>query len=368
MTQLDNNKYLTGFTPNYSQGKAKISGKFSVIQLKPFLKYGNGAFVPQLFNHLPQFDIIHLHYPFFGGAEIVWLVKLLYGRKVKLIIHYHMDVESVLFFTKILSWPSRLIRCSLFRKAEAVTCASLDYIEHSKIKNVYYKYKNKFFEVPFGVDIEKFRPAKKGSEKRFLEPLKGSRNLNNLNNILFVGGLDKAHYFKGVDVLLKAVTGLKLSNWQLNIVGDGDLRPQYEKQAQELGIGQEVNFAGKVNDEQLVRHYQEANVLVLPSINKNEAFGLVLLEAMACSTPVIASNLPGVRSVFQDGIQGLLVESGDADDLKNKIKQIFKNNEKRKQMGLAGRKLVEEKYSWERVGEKLDLLYKRLHGLFKNLT
>ena len=97
----------------------------------------------------------------------------------------------------------------------------------------------------------------------------------------------------------------------------------------------------------------------MPSINSNEAFGLVLLEAMACGTPVIASNLPGVRSVFEAGVQGLLAEPGNVDDLKNKIAEILADNDKREMMGLASRELVEGKYSWERVGERLDEIYNK---------
>jgi glycosyltransferase involved in cell wall biosynthesis len=98
-------------------------------------------------------------------------------------------------------------------------------------------------------------------------------------------------------------------------------------------------------------------VVVLPSINQGEAFGLVLLEAMACSKPVIASNLPGVRSVFKNGNQGLLVKPGDVKDLVKKIKVILTDDQLAKRMGRAGRSLVINKYTWDKVGRRLDIIY-----------
>ena len=119
-----------------------------------------------------------------------------------------------------------------------------------------------------------------------------------------------------------------------------------------------MEFLGKISDEELPRIYQQADLLVLPSINKNEAFGLVLLEAMACGVPVIASDLPGVRTVFEDGRQGLLCKPGDVSDLKNKIEEILADEEKRKIMGKEARILALEKYSWKKIGRKLNDIIK----------
>ena len=333
-------------TPERRGEHTKKGENFNIVRLNPLIRYGHGAFLPQLLFKLPKFDIVHLHYPFFGSAEIVWLAKILLGNRFKLIIHYHMDTTGLSWLVKILSLPSKLIRNSLFRRADIITCASIDYIRNSSIKNIYKKYPDKFKEIPFGVDSKCFYPGLDKREKS--------------KNILFVGGLDRAHYFKGLNVLIKAFGQLLISDIKLIIVGDGDLRPTYERQAKILGIASKVNFVGGVNGTQLVKYYQDASVLVLPSINKNEAFGLVLLEAMACGIPVIASNLPGVRSVFQDKIHGLLVEPGNVDDLKDKLGIILDDNNKRNRMGIAGRKLVEEKFTWLDVKKKLEKIYENL--------
>jgi len=334
---------ITVFTPNRGQ-TLEEKHNFKIILLKPWLKMGLGAFLPQLSFKLPDFDIVYLYYPFFGTAEVVWLTKILFGKKFKLIINFLMDVDSSSFLFKILSLPTRIIRNSLFKRADIITYASLDYLKHSDIANIYKKYPAKFKEIPYGVDTDKFSPAiKKDSQ---------------IKNILFVGALDKAHYFKGVNILLKAISRFQISDFRFQIVGDGDLKTSYEKLAEKLDIKDRVEFLGKISDEELPRIYQQADLLVLPSINKNEAFGLVLLEAMACGVPVIASDLPGVRTVFEDGRQGLLCKPGDVSDLKNKIEEILADEEKRKIMGKEARILALEKYSWEEIGRKLNDIIK----------
>ncbi|MFN8537437.1 MAG: glycosyltransferase [Thermomicrobiales bacterium] len=75
------------------------------------------------------------------------------------------------------------------------------------------------------------------------------------------------------------------------IVGDGDLRPTYEATARRLGLGERVSFAGRVSDEALPDYYRLADVTVLPSVTMGEAFGLVLVESLACATPVIATTI-----------------------------------------------------------------------------
>jgi len=333
---------VTTYTPQY---KKNIKSENKIIRIKPFLKYGNGAFIPSLLWKLKKFDSIILHYPFFGGAEIIWLWKIIFGKKKKLIIfNHHINVARLPFFVKFLSWPSRMISKSLFKRADFIVCASLDYVRNSSLSNIYDKYQYKFKEIPFGVDIEKFKPSseKKDFPKKY--------------NLLFVGGLDKAHYFKGVDVLLQSLSKIDDINWQLNIVGAGDLENKYKKTTNDLKIKDKVNFLGKVDNKKLIEMYKKSHLFILPSINKGEAFGLVLLEAMSSGCPVIATKLPGVRKVFEDGKQGLFVEPKNVNDLQEKIKIILKNDKMRIAMGKSARQWIVNKYSWQKLGKELKKL------------
>jgi glycosyltransferase involved in cell wall biosynthesis len=338
---------------------------FTPANLKPWLKLGHGAFLPQLLWKLRGFDYIYLHYPFFGAAEVVWLFKLLGGR-AKLIVHYHMDVKNPGFIFKILSLPSRLIRRSLFNRAAVIVSASLDYVKHSRLKKYYAGHEKKFQEIPFGLDLKIFQPKliDRPADNKIIA--RAQEIVHYINdkfikkdrlNLLFVGGLDQAHYFKGIEILLLALAGLRSRNWQLTLVGEGDLRSTYEKTAEKLGLSRRVKFTGKLTGVELIRAFQNTDLLILPSINKNEAFGRVLIEALACGVPVIASNLPGVRRVFSDHQEGLLIEPGSVADLRKKLEFMFNNEKLRRIMALAARRLAEEKYDLESMKKKLEGLF-----------
>jgi glycosyltransferase involved in cell wall biosynthesis len=339
------------FSPRYFS-KLKVIDNYegvNVIRIKPWLKFGNGAFIPGLFFYLKRYDIIYLHYPFFGAGEVVWFFKIIFGKRKKMIIHYHMDISGLSFFAKILSLPSVFVRNKLFKMADLITCASLEYIKNSQIKKIYENNPDKFMEIPFGVDENFFYPS--------VDDNKIS------NKIIFIGGLDKAHYFKGVDVLLKAFKAINLSNKSLIIIGDGNLKNNYKNLAKNIGILDKVEFLSGLNNKQKAEILRTGSVLVLPSINNNEAFGIVLLEAMASGVPVIASDLPGVRSVFVDNLQGLLVKPNNAEDLKIKIEYILNNNSRRLEMGIAGRKMVKDKYTWPIFKKNLSSVLNRVTNI-----
>ena len=274
-----------------------------------------------------------------------------------------MDTPALSGFAKLLSIPSRLIQKSLFKRADKIISASLDYVAHSSVQKYFKKWPQKFVEIPFGVHLETFHVYPHDINE--LEALRRGYSIGEKEKvIMFLGALDSAHRFKGVEVLLQAISGENVKGPMLNIkiliCGDGDLRMEYERRAKELGIEKNVIFAGRVPDDELVMHYNLADVFVLPSIDRSEAFGIVLLEAMACGVPVMASDLPGVRSVFANGIQGYTIAPGSARNLRVKLEEFLKYPARRLKMGRAARELVEERYDWEKVCKRLLKIFERL--------
>jgi glycosyltransferase involved in cell wall biosynthesis len=147
----------------------------------------------------------------------------------------------------------------------------------------------------------------------------------------------------------------------LVIVGDGDLRGQFEMQARELGIADRVHFVGKVAHSKLGPIYSASDILVLPSFPP-ESFGVVLLEAMACGRPVVAHDIPGVRSVVSDGEDGFLAHPGQTGDLQAKLQILLNDHSRRREMGLRGRAKVEECYAWSGIIPRLEKLYELACG------
>ena len=345
------------FTPrNFLQNK-KIPTLVRVKKLFPIFKYGNASILIQLIWKLKNFDIIHLHYPFFGSAEIIWLLKKFNKIKAKLIITYHMDVVGSGLLKKIFQLHSKFLMPQILSSADKIIVSSFDYAEHSNIKNIFKKQTNKFTEIPFSVDLNRFC-----SRQRPLPLLQKYKIKDDEKIILFVGGLDKAHYFKGINFLIKAFYKLtqKMDKTRLIIVGNGDLKFEYEQIVFDFRLRDKVIFAERINNKNLPQFYNLSDIFVLPSIDKSEAFGIVLLEAMASGIPVIASNLPGVRTVIKNGVNGFLTKPKDADDLAKKMHQILEDKELKKNMGIAGRKIAEKKYSHEIVGDKLNKIFKNL--------
>lgn len=323
----------------------------AVHRVKPMFSFGNSAFVPKMYSLLDHGDILHLHYPFYGGAELVGWYKFRHPEK-PLVISYHMDNVGSGFIGLFFRLYRRLIMPWILKQADTIIVSSLDYVENSDLQP--YLSKIQVEEIPFAISYD-FTPIKAKS------PHKAFR-------ILFVAGLDKAHYFKGLHNLIDAVSllvhehqqGFTPTELELVIVGDGDKKSEYQKRIQEKNIESYVTFAGRVSDHRLIAEYREANVTILPSIDKSEAFGLVLIESMACGTPVIASNLPGVRSVVDHLETGLLVYPNDIADLAMAIDTLATNVDLYDKMQKNTQKIVEKRYRWPKVIEKLEQMYKNV--------
>ena len=326
---------------------------FEVQRLRPWFKYGNAGMLPQFFYKLPSFDLIHLHYPFFGGAEIVYFLDKF--KDLKIVVTYHMDVFGQGLLAKFFQWHKNYITPRILDKADRIIVTSLDYAQNSSLKDLLASDPDKFVEIPCGVNHLLFKPrlADKSLYQKY--------DLYNKKTILFVGALDKAHYFKGVNVLIQAIKNIASRNdFKLIIVGEGDLKESYQSLVKNMGLSNYIHFVGFVPDNLLPKFYNSADMLVLPSIDKSEAFGIVSLEAMASGVPVIAADLPGVRSVVDKKKNGLLVKPGNVENLAKMISFLLDNPRLVKEYGRVGREKVLAKYSWDKIGYKLDNLFKSI--------
>ena len=193
--------------------------------------------------------------------------------------------------------------------------------------------------IPGGVDINKFKKVDtKDLDEKY--GLKGKKV------IVFAGKLTP---YKGVKYLVRAAKKIK---GEVIILGDGSEKEKLEKIAQEENISN-VRFLGHlgVDTSFLVKFYSRANVFVVPSV-WDEPLGLVILESMACETPVVVTRKGGIPLAVKDGKNGLFIRSRNVNDIAEKVNYLLLNEEKRLKMGKKAREIAIEKFSWKIIAQK----------------
>jgi glycosyltransferase involved in cell wall biosynthesis len=178
------------------------------------------------------------------------------------------------------------------------------------------------------------------------------------NSILYVGNSDDRN--KGARYLLEALGRLKdRLEFHLTVV-DRPVAKLVPRLAAELGIQSRVSLLGRVTRDELVRLYNEHQILVSPSLY--EGFGLPAAEAMACGTPVIATTAGAFPEVIEDGVSGLLTNPGDADALAREIEALLADPERRRQLGVAARQRIIDRFSWRETALGTLALYQEVKG------
>jgi glycosyltransferase involved in cell wall biosynthesis len=336
---------VTVFTAKTANdGELKFS--FNVERLPVVFRIGNAPFTPSLLGKLRGFDLIHLHYPFIFGAELALLASKRY--QIPLVLTYHNQLQEqhpikrTIFGTYNLAAEPTLLNQAtrLFAVQE----------EHLTSIHPRFKGHSKLVELPNGVDTRVFLPHCKSQVRTAL------KLPEDVPIALFVGALDQAHRFKNVDGLLKAFAKLPIQNARLLIVGDGDLRPSLESLAASLGLTSRVHFLGKRPPEALPPVFSAADVTVLPSTSV-ESFGIVLVESMACGTPVIAADLPGVRALVDPGVDGLRISASNEEALIEALHIVLSSPADAIKMGKHGCRKVQQHYDWKVIGRILDQAY-----------
>ncbi len=172
--------------------------------------------------------------------------------------------------------------------------------------------------------------------------------------ILFVGRL---HQRKGVDNLLRAMPAVleRVPEARLLVAGSGEREAQLKALKGELDLGDAVEFLGFVADDDLPDLYARATVFTMPSLY--EGFGIVMIEAMASSVPVVAFNTGGAPEVIEEGVNGHLA---DPDTLADRLARVLEDPAAAAAMGRRGRQLVEDRYSWEAVARQTVAVYEEV--------
>ena len=283
-----------------------------------------------------NYDIVDFHYPFPLGG----LAMFLFPLKGKLVVHYHSDIvrqKAVVVFLK----PFIL---NTLKKADKILVSNPNLIKSSPYLK---KFSQKCKVIPFGIDLEKFENYKEEA----VEILKRKYG----NFVLFVGRLN---YYKGVQYLIEAMKDIKAN---LVIIGEGSEISKLKVQISKFKLGNKIFFLPHLNEKDLINFYQACSVFVLPSIFKSEAFGIVLIEAMACRKPVVSTELgTGTSFVNQDRITGFVVPPKNSQALAQAIKKILEHKKLAEKFSQNSLEKVKKEFTFSQMLERLARIYQNL--------
>ena len=282
-------------------------------------------------------DVLVLHEP----NPMALVAYALARPRMSLVVWYHSEVirsasRYRLFYEPVLEFA--------LRRAARIVVASPPMRDVPALA----RHREKCVVVPFGLEVERYRRARERVE---------TMATTSRPTFLFVGRLVG---YKGVDVLLKALPGLDAN---IAIVGNGPLRPSLEGMARDLGIADRVRFLGEVSGDELLQWYHACDAFVLPSVTRQEAFGMVQLEAMLHGRPVISTELgTGVSWVNQHERTGLVVRPGDVADLRRALQRLIDEPNLRFELGAAARTRVLSHFTAEKMCSATYTLYQAISG------
>ena len=282
-----------------------------------------------------EYDIIHLHGPVPTFSDVFLLSGLrgLGRKRPRLVYTHHAPVDLQIFPLQPLLWAYNRAQEWLARLADHVVVTTPGYGQRLSR----YVPAKKLSVIPWGVDYERLYSPVTGKQGPF--------------TVVYLGQMRP---YKGLPVLLSAVKGLR--DTRVWVIGDGHYRQHYQEQVANLHLPN-VTFFGRLPDDQVASLLKQAHAVVLPSVTRSEAFGIVLLEGMAAGLVPIASFLPGVADLV--GNEGFTFPPGNAAALQEILVRLRDDQGMRLQMA----ELAQAKarlYSWDRAIFGYDRIFSRL--------
>jgi glycosyltransferase involved in cell wall biosynthesis len=291
-------------------------------------------------------DLLHLHLP---NTSAFWALILPTARRLPWVVHWHADVVASRHNRGLaLAYSGyRPLEQRLLAATSAVIATSPPYLESS---SALAPWQNKCQVIPLGLDPLRL-PDPSHEEKAAAWALWGEEETL---RVLAVGRLS---YYKGHEILLQAMAALPQG--RLILVGTGEREKKLRRLINALRLEERVSLLGGCSEAQRNALLAACDVFCLPSIERTEAFGVVLLEAMHFAKPVIATRIvgSGVGWVVSDGKTGRLCQPEDPAALAQSLQEFAQNSHKRSMFGQAGKQHFQENFHIDRIAKKVAALY-----------
>lgn len=311
---------------------------FRVVRFRPLIKIFGNSITFSMFNKLIQnknrFDIIHAHSHLFFSTNLCALVKIIGSSPLVLTSHGLNSQTAPDWFQKMYNATGAKWT---FKYADKIICYTKE--EQKEIMSLGLS-RNKIAVIHNGINTDFFTPKENGK---------------NNNSLLWIGRFTPK---KGCEYLIDAFKLLKIRypHLKLLMVGRGPNRDRIIKKIKENNMTDSITIKDFIPNNEIQKVYRESDVFVLPSLE--EGVPRTILEAMACSVPIVCSNLPQLVNIVEDC--GFLVPKGDPKAIAEKVSEILSQKKVAKELGENGRKKVIENYSWKDTVEKTIELYEEL--------
>lgn len=310
--------------PNYNKLLDDFDERVKIVRLPVAGKKGYYLNVPFLRAALKKgkYDLVNAHYASGCGT----LARLAGARPYALAM-FGADVYDYPYASK--ANMERVLKN--LDAADVITSTSQ--VMADKVREYYHR-DRPIYITPFGVDLRCFHPVKVERD-----------------GVFEFGIVKKIEHKYGIDILLKAYKRFSEETpnvrSRLVIYGRGSALEEYKAMAIELGLGESTIFKGFIQNERVPEALSHMDAACFPSVLDSESFGVAAVEAMACGTPVIASNASGFTEVIEANVTGLIVPRGDVEALKDAMLKMYRmTQEERKAMGLAGIERVRKYYNF----------------------
>jgi glycosyltransferase involved in cell wall biosynthesis len=322
--------------------------KAPFIPIYPFYIHLHGVFVNKIIKSMEsKFDILHIHSP------LTPIIKT--SIPIIATIHTPMLTDTRTRFNEARDIHSRIekfmgryvsyyIEKALIERAEIITTVANSVVNELREYGIN---TNNIKVLGNGVDEKLFSPSKKKNKDKY---------------ILYTGRLD---YRKGLFDLIESSKYILKTNKDISfvIIGKGALKNKLQKKVEKIGIQKNFKFLGFVNQEKLIELYQNATLYVLPS--HYEGLPTVLLEAMSCGLPVVATSVSGNLDVIKSGKNGILVPPKSPLKLANAVLKLLDDEETKINLGKNARRTIEDNYTWNIITDNYLKYYKIIIESYK---
>jgi len=317
-----------------------VTERINGVRVTRVARWGQIASAP-LCPSLPRLvaeqraDIIHIHEP----NPMATLAALVADTRARLVVSFHSEIVR----QRVTRHAYRPLLLRLLERADRILVATPHHLDFPTLA----PHRGKCVVIPFGIDVTPFRPT--DAVRRRAAAIRAAFGPR---VILFVGRLV---YYKGVEYLIEAMPRVSA---RALIIGRGPRERALKRRARALGLSEKVVFLGEIAHEELPAYYHACDLLVLPSTEESETFGIVQLEAMAAGRPVVSTALPtGIAWVNRHGVTGLLIPPANADALADAITRLLEDDALRHRLGESARRRVSRHFTRQRMARAVLALY-----------